>query len=120
MNTQELLEAIGERISAGTSVRAVYAEPVVRGNRTVIPAAEIRYGFGGGGRPKPDETGGFGAGARVSARPWGAIEITPDGTRFISAANRRATGIAFALGLLLGAAAVALAGSRRIEVVKKP
>jgi hypothetical protein len=41
-------------------------------------------------------------------RPSGALEITHDGRRFISFEDRRATGIALALGFVLGAAGVAL------------
>ncbi len=121
MDIRQVLEAIAERVSAGASVKMVYAEPVTSGTRTVVPAAEVRYAFGGGGgRPKGDETPGLGAGARVSARPCGALEITPDGTRFIAYGKRRTTGIALAAGFVLGAAIAAMARPRRIEIVKRP
>jgi uncharacterized spore protein YtfJ len=116
MNIQQLLETMAERVSASASVKNVYGDPVVANNRTVIPAAQVRYGFGGGGgRPKDEEVSGSaggGAGGRVSARPCGALEITPEGTRFIAFDDPRRMGAALAVGFLLGAAAVALSGAR--------
>jgi uncharacterized spore protein YtfJ len=114
MNPQQLLESIAERVSARATVKSVYGDPVVVGGRTVIPIAYVRYGFGGGaGHPKGDEdAGGGGGGGGVTARPSGALEITAEGTRFIQFNDRRATGIALALGFALGAAVVALSRER--------
>jgi uncharacterized spore protein YtfJ len=115
MNVQELLQGLAERVSASASVKIVYGDPVVVGNRTVIPAARVRYGFGGGGgRPKGDEStgGGGGGGGRASASPCGALEITPEGTRFLAFDDRGSTGAALALGFVLGAAVVALFARR--------
>ncbi|HMC62589.1 MAG TPA: spore germination protein GerW family protein [Candidatus Solibacter sp.] len=121
MNIQQLLQSMAERVSAGASVKSVYGEPVVVGNRTVIPVAQVRYAFGGGGGgPKGDpETSGGGGGGRVSARPCGVVEVTPESTRFIDFEDRRRTGAALAIGFVLGAAVVALTGTRRIEVMKR-
>ena len=118
MDVQQLLQNMAERVSASASVKNVYGEPVVSGNRTVIPAAEVRYGFGGGGGSKSDTEGGSGGGGRVFARPCGALEITPEGTRFIVFPDIRRMGGALALGLVLGAALVALSGTRPTEVGK--
>ena len=85
MSIQQLLESMAERVSASASVKNVYGEPVVVGNRTVIPAAKVRYAFGGGGgkgKESPEAQGG-GGGGRVSAQPCGALEVTPEGARFI-------------------------------------
>ena len=46
MSIQQLLESMAERVAASASVKNVYGEPVVTGNRTVIPAAKVRYAFG--------------------------------------------------------------------------
>ena len=122
MDIQQLLHSIAERVSGSASVKNVYGDPVVVGNRTVIPAATVRYAFGGGGGAKgeaPDHNGG-GGGGRVSAQPCGALEITTEGTRFIAFDNRRTTGAALALGFVLGAVVMALTGPQRIEVVKRP
>jgi uncharacterized spore protein YtfJ len=121
MNIQQLLESMAERVSASASVRNVYGDPVVVDNRTVIPAAQVRYGFGGGGgRPKGEESlGGGGGGGRVFASPCGALEITPEGTRFIAFGDQRKLGAALALGFVLGAALVALCGTQRVEEVRR-
>ena len=110
MDIQQLLQSFAERVSTSASVRNVYGDPVVVGNRTVIPVAQVGYAFGGGG----------GGGGRVFARPSGALEVTPEGTRFIDFVDRPRMGAALALGFVLGAAVVALSGTRRIEVVKSP
>jgi uncharacterized spore protein YtfJ len=120
MNAQQLLESMAERVSARASAKNVYGDPVVVGNRTVIPIAQARYGFGGrGGRRKGDDEAGGGGGGGVSARPSGALEITPEGTRFIVFDDRRSTGIVLALGFALGAIVVALSGQRQAEVVRR-
>jgi uncharacterized spore protein YtfJ len=121
MSIQQLLESIASHAANGASVKNVYGDPVTVGQRTVIPVAEIRYAFGGGaGGPKTDAgVSGGGGGGRGSASPGGALEVTPEATRFISFDDRRKTGAALALGFVLGAALIALAGPRRIEVVKR-
>lgn len=123
MDIQQMLQNMAERVSTGASVKNVYGEPVVVGNRTILPAARVRYAFGGGGgRPKGDqavEGGGGGGGGRVAARPCGALEITPQGTRYIPFGGQRRLCAAFAVGFLLGAAVAALRKPRKIEVVKR-
>ncbi len=122
MNIQSFLESVAERVSGGASVRNVYGEPIVVGERTVLPVAEVRYAFGGGGggaKGDPEAQNG-GGGGRGCARPCGALEITTAGTRFIAFPDQRRMGIALALGFVLGAAVVAMTGERRIEVVKRP
>lgn len=104
MSIQQLLESIASRAASGASVKNVYGDPVTVGQRTVIPIAEIRYAFGGGvGGPTADgEVSGGGGGGHGSARPYGALEVTPEATRFISFDDRRRTVAALALGFVLG------------------
>ena len=121
MGIQQLLESAGDRVAAGTSIKNVYGDPVTAGQRIVIPAAEVRFTFGGGGgAPKRDAELSGGGGGRVSARPTGALEVTPEGTRFIPFDDPRRTVAALALGFLLGVAVASLSGTKRIEVVKRP
>jgi len=125
MDIQQLLQGLAERVAGGASVKMVYGEPIVAGNRTVIPAARVWYGFGaGGGRGKGEEGaahsgGGGGGGGRVCASPCGVVEITPEGTRYIPFHNWRRMGAALALGFALGAAFAAARGPRHIEIVKR-
>jgi len=120
MDIQQLLQTFAERVSTSASVRSVYGDPVVVGNRTVIPVAQIGYAFGGGGGARDEgespKGGGGGGGGRAFARPSGALEVTPEGTRFIDFVDRPRMGAALALGFVLGAAVVALTGTRRIVV----
>jgi uncharacterized spore protein YtfJ len=120
MSIQQLLESVAQRVSAGASVKNVYGDPVVAGDRTVIPIARLRYAFGGGsGGPRGNGEISGGGGGRVSAGPCGALEVTPHGARFIAFDDRRRTGAALAIGFLLGAAFVALTRTRRIETAKR-
>ena len=113
MNAQEFLESLAGRVSANASVRHVYGDPVSVGDCTVIPAARVRYAFGGGTGIK-----GGGGGGRVSAEPLGAIEIRPGGARFVGP-DRRGRLIALAVGFALGAALMALSAKKRIEIIKR-
>ena len=72
-----LLEHLADKLGARASVRAVYGEPVTSGNITVIPVAEIAYGFGGGvGRDTTAaKNGEGGGGGGAAARPRGFIVI---------------------------------------------
>ena len=116
MDIQQLLQTFAERVSTSASVRSVYGDPVVVGDRTVIPVAQIGYAFGGGAKADSPDGGG---GGKAYARPCGALEVTPDGTRFIDFVDRPRMGAALALGFVLGAAVVALTATKRIEVVKR-
>ncbi len=118
MSVQELLGTISEKLAASAAARNVYGDPVTVGGRTVIPVASVRYAFGaGGGKGAPGGSGGGGGGA-VRATPRGALEITAQGTRFIPFVPTVAVGLAFAAGIVAGAAMVAMAGPKRVEIGK--
>jgi uncharacterized spore protein YtfJ len=92
---------IAELFERSLSIRHVYGEPVHHGDTTVIPVAQVAYGFGaGGGRgpgrfrkngsdenpPDKDtrfDAQGAGGGGGVRMTPVGALEIGPEDTRFI-------------------------------------
>jgi uncharacterized spore protein YtfJ len=75
----------------------VFGDPIHVEGKTVVPVAKVAYGFGGGAR---EEGGGGGGGVR--AFPAGALEITPEGTRFIPFPDFRWFASVFAAGVLLG------------------
>jgi uncharacterized spore protein YtfJ len=102
----ESMGAFVEHLRATADAETVYGEPVTQGDRTVVPVARVGYRFGagfGGGEGGEDGSGfGGGGGGTVDARPAGALEVTPEGTRFVEAERRWPLLAAFALGFLLG------------------
>jgi uncharacterized spore protein YtfJ len=111
---------IAELLERSLSIRHVYGEPVQHGDTTVIPVATVAYGFGaGGGRgprrgrsgaPAKGESGeehrpdarGEGGGGGVRMSPVGALEIGPQGTRFVRFQPLAPWFGAAALGLVAG------------------
>ena len=92
MELEDIFQAI-EEMRDKASVSAVYGEPVEVGEKTIIPVADIKYGFGlglgygegpakreGGEEPSASGQGG-GAGGGVAARPVAVLEITTDGVK---------------------------------------
>ena len=67
-----------EEVTSAASVRQVFGEPVMHGERTVIPMGRIWTAFGFGGGKSGAEAGG---GGWVSARPVGVVELGPDGIK---------------------------------------
>jgi uncharacterized spore protein YtfJ len=92
---------IAELLERSLSIRHVYGEPVHHADTTVIPVAQVAYGFGAGGGRGPgrlrkdgsdenppdqdtrSDAQGAGGGGGVRMTPVGALEIGPEGTRFI-------------------------------------
>ena len=111
---------IAELFERSLSIRHVYGEPVERGDMTVIPVAKVAYGFGAGGGRGPgrgamrvvDESAsedasrtdaqGAGGGGGVRMTPVGALEIGPQGTRFVHFHQWPPLLGTAAIGLLLG------------------
>jgi uncharacterized spore protein YtfJ len=84
-----LIERLIERISGRTGVKAVFGEPVERGDATVVTVSRVRWFFGAGagsaGMPGDDEDSGgsgSGGGGGVVADPVGYLEMGPTGVRF--------------------------------------
>src|SRR5215831_17802340 len=100
MNIHELLQTLSDRVATRASVKNVYGEPVTVGDRTVIPVASVAFGFGGGAGEEKGVRDSHGGG--VAAKPSGALEITPQGTRFITFPNYGRIAAAMAAGFLIG------------------
>jgi len=112
--------AIAELLERSLSIRHVYGEPVHHNDMTVIPVAQVAYGFGAGGgrhpnrarknasddgppeKDTPSEAQGAGGGGGVRMTPVGALEIGPQGTRFIHFHPLTPLLGAGALGLVVG------------------
>jgi uncharacterized spore protein YtfJ len=114
--TQRVVDRFLERIFTAADARRVYGEPVVQGDRTVIPVAEVRtmLGFGGGSGTEPSkgngEAGprggeGGGGGGQIKVMPLGYIELTPNEAHFVPIVDRTRLAItaiiAFALLMLV-------------------
>lgn len=130
MSNPAPFESIAGLLERSLSIRHVYGEPVQNGDTTVIPVAQVVYGFGAGGGRGPgrrltraavdraaeeqgpdDEKGqhraeGSGGGGGVRLTPVGALEIGPMGTRFVHfrplAPLAAAIGCGLAIGWLIG------------------
>lgn len=119
MPLNRLFDAV-ERVRDTAQWRAAFGEPQVFEDRTVIPVAQVGYGFGlGFGHPAEipeDEAvlaaegqGGVGGGAM--SRPLGAIVVSDDDVYFEEAVD--ANKIALAGILLAGVIVVQAAATLR-------
>lgn len=70
------------------TVKRVYGEPYQSNGVTLIPAASIRGGFGGGeGEGSEDTPAGSGGGMGISARPVGVYQIRGDQVSWLPAVD---------------------------------
>ncbi len=77
MDVQQLISEARDAMTA----KRVYGDPIERNGITVVPAALVRGGAGGGdGKSEQGEGGGSGFG--LMARPVGAWVITDDGVEW--------------------------------------
>ena len=105
---QKLLDTFAD-LREKADVNACFGEPVTIEGRTVIPVAEVAYGFGMGvgygtttEEDDPEETSGGvggGGGGGVQARPLAAIEVTPEGVWVEPIIDEQKVALA---GILLG------------------
>jgi uncharacterized spore protein YtfJ len=117
----DVLNAITERLHSSAHVKTIYGEPIVAEGKTIIPVAEVKYGFGGGGGQQGDASNhgsslegeartGMGGGGGISVRPLGVVEVSNVGTRYIPFENGRKVVVSVLAGVLLG---VMVFGRRR-------
>jgi len=119
MPLNRLFDAV-ERVRDTAQWRAAFGEPQVFEEKTVIPVAQVGYGFGlGFGHPTEipeDEAvlaaeGQGGAGGGAMSRPLGAIVVSADDVYFEEAVD--ANKIALAAILLAGVMVVQAAATLR-------
>jgi len=106
--------SITDQFHDTASVKNVFGDPITAQGKTIIPIAQVKYGFGGGGgqegEPSSPENasqasrgrmaGGGGGGALVKS--IGVVEITNAGTRYIPFGQGRRIAAAVAVGMLAG------------------
>ena len=103
MAVHELMRDVEQTVAASASVKNIFGEPIQHNGRTVIPVARVAYGFGGGGGSgKLPEGEGGGAGVGVVALPVGVVDISDDGTRYISFSSDKKLLGAFVVGAFAG------------------
>ena len=102
MDPGERFGDVADRLRESASTETVYGDPIERDGRTVVPVANVSYGFGGGWGTDDEEGEGGGGGGGASATPVGALEVTAETTRFVRFGDRRRVGVALFVGLVLG------------------
>ncbi len=95
MDVKEILQTIGERLQSGATVKCVYGDPITAGDRTVIPVARVKFGFGAGRREILWQRWRR---APCARSPRGMVEVTPSGSAFIAFGGHRRLGVAVAVG----------------------
>lgn len=100
MSEHETFDGMVATLKNSATVRNVYGDPITAGGKTVVPVANVAYGFGGG--EGKDEEGGFGGGGGMRAKPVGVLEITGTETRWVPLNPLRTLAIAAGTGLIVG------------------
>jgi uncharacterized spore protein YtfJ len=112
MSLNKMFDSI-EQARDAANWRSAFGEPQVVEGKTIIPVAQVSYGFGlgfgqeGSALEDEDEAGaggeGGGGGGGVSAKPYGVIVVTPDDVYFEEVEDSSKIAI---LGIALSAFAV--------------
>ncbi len=108
------------RIPDRATAAACFGTPVTAGDRTVIPVADIQYGFGvgwGGSTPPDAKPGGHGGGAGGGARTRAiaVIEVAPNGVRILPIEDHTAIRIA---GITFASAATAILARTLLKLIR--
>ena len=88
-SAERLLKSTVEELEKLLNAKHVLAEPIERGDTTIIPMVSYGFGFGAGAGDDPKKGSGGGSGAGGGIRPLGAIIIDKDGVRVESVKGRR-------------------------------
>jgi uncharacterized spore protein YtfJ len=107
-----------DELQKSASVNAVFGQPVQMGEKTIIPIASVRYGFGLGfgdqEDPSSEANSGGGGAAGAIAKPLGLAEITPESTRVETVVDEQRV---IQAGILLGAWSVFWIGNALIRIL---
>src|ERR1700687_6288022 len=107
MGSLTLLQSLHESLSPRAQVTSVFGEPILAGDKTIIPVAKIAYGFGGGTGSggleiKTARGEGGGGGGGVGALPVGVFEVGPQGARFVAGGGEQKPVGTLLVGAALG------------------
>jgi len=108
------------RIPDRATAAACFGAPVTSGDRTVIPVADIQYGFGvgwGGSNQVPGTPGGHGGGAGGGARTRAiaVIEVAPGGVRILPIEDQTSIRIA---AITFASAATAILARTMLKLIR--
>ncbi len=110
-----------DELQKSANVNAVFGQPVQKGEKTVIPIATVRYGFGlgfGEQEESPSEVNSGGGGAAGAiAKPLGLAEITPESTRVEGIVDEQ---MVLRGGMLLGAWSIFWVARALIRILGRP
>jgi len=118
MADENFIEKVASSLGQNASVKNVFGEPILVGDKTIVPVARLAYGFGGGfgkGKPRSRKEGasknsdadegkagkGAGGGGGFNATAKGVYEITPTRTRFIPSNANKQILLGVAIGYLV-------------------
>ena len=109
MENENFIENLATPLIHQASVKTVYGDPILADGKTIIPVAQVAFGFGGGFGQKAsrkqetpnDAEKGVGGGGGLIARAKGVYEISAQGTRFIPANNLKQLLLAALVGFLI-------------------
>ena len=105
MSSLSLLQSLHENLSSRAQVKSVFGEPIIAGDKTIIPVARIAYAFGGGtgsGGLEIKTARGEGGGGGVGVLPVGVFEVGPKETRFVAIGDKKKLLATLLLGAGLG------------------
>ena len=121
MTIGDVLNSITQRLQATAHVQTIFGEPIVAQGKTIIPVAQVKYGFGGGGGnqrpasgPEGSANGDAGSGGEagqassgmggggIAVKPLGVVEVSAEKTRYISFNQGRIIAMSLLAGAVVG------------------
>lgn len=87
-SAERLLKNTVEELEKLLEAKHVLADPIEKGDVTIIPLVSYGFGFGAGAGDDPKRGSGGGSGAGGGIKPRGAIIIDKDGVRVESFKGR--------------------------------
>ncbi|MGM0771702.1 MAG: GerW family sporulation protein [Halobacteriota archaeon] len=92
MGVEDVIKEVTTELERMVSAKTVIGDPVVAGNKTIIPVTKVSFGFGsGGGQGSKGETetgfgGGGGGGAKIE--PVAFIIVEEEGVRLMTISGK--------------------------------
>lgn len=92
MGLEDVMKEVTSELERLVSAKTVIGEPVVAGDKTIIPVTKVSFGFGSGGGEGSKDAGesGFGGGGGGGAKiePVAFIVVSDEGVRLMSLSGK--------------------------------